>query len=355
MKGEIKIMDKILCLMYTGNYFFLTEKEIKKNLKAIQYILFPVRGIEVNAYIPIIIKPIEKIFRKILNFSKIDIMYSLCIVTSDPEFNYATKTDIQKQKVTLYSLVDLYNILNSLDRLDYVNSIANTEDCLLYSDYDIMDFQIYIYDDKGEIIYDKQVEKKVVEISNRAYIQILKELRDIYPIYAELGSHPWKREFRFVMDIKNKIWIDVSEVDMKSIHLDDKMIYGYSNYSTMSVIFLDKEAYADFIKMEAFGFDLIIDIDGIASNILYVAVSNEEAIHLVSYFSYVMKSIIRLCKNDSDQGRMDEGTTSISLHISVEAKDGSRMQKEIENFHSQKKMFEIVHSLMGVMRYVNSE
>lgn len=212
-------------------------KRVKnKILDKCEYLLVPIEEYDIGSFV--MLKP-NKYLSK-FEYAKVSFSSIITKEYQDIDFDHAKERNIYTLDTvskTLYSLVEFINYMHSLNKLVYINSLANAGEFeASVSSIKFSYFNIEIYD-KKDLIYSVKLEYPEYQNlypDNILYMPQIKKLYD--PIIQDEENGYTRKDY---IRIKNNKW------KFKSNFTDDG-IYGVSLFKTKSIYFTVPEVFQVF-------------------------------------------------------------------------------------------------------------
>lgn len=203
---------KKICLLNKDNTCKVISMNKHFDISDVKYVLIPLNGIDAH----ILVKPNEY-----MNFTKAIVCYEPEIVISNDFYDDVDETNYWLNKITIEitNIVDFYNFLHSINRIEYSNSFTNEYD--LYNEIEgnyisikSMDIKLFqnnllIY----ELHYTAKCRNDEFDISS---YKLLDELKPIYRLF--------KNKDNKYLSIKNNKWnlVDYPEENsLVGVYLDN--------------------------------------------------------------------------------------------------------------------------------------
>lgn len=296
-------MNKCLVLLKNGKYEFMSDDKIRKKLEDINIIMISTIGI--NSYIPV--KP-----NKYMKFVSGFITYRLEEFYTDTDFNYYNSIYHEHKTIEFTSLSELYTIISSIDRIDFINYIEMDNDSSLYGfGFDIGYIEVGLYDSNKDLTYYKEIKipnKNPSVTKNFKYYEIYDGLSDLFHTWCDKILPFRDYEGYIILDIMNKSYTYKNLPHGDSVFSIKDSIYmheiiGIFNNISNSVLFVDHDMCTlmkklDYIYLKIFAFDSNVKNRWEDISFPYYTFYESDMIALIVYIHYIVEGLIFLMTND---------------------------------------------------------
>lgn len=307
-----------LALMRDHSYRFMTDNDVKRDLNDIELLLVPIVGI--SSYIPV--QPNEY-----LSMSHGYISYKLSDVYIETETNYYGEMRYKTRTIEIHSLSELYTVMHSINRVDFINMIQMEQDQLYGFMFDIAMIEVTLFDEKNQLIYYKKAKGKLIKsdgvITSYRYEDLYGEFSEL-TYYIDMSVPFSELEDIIILDVEDKIWSTKrsSTVGLKVKELDfyHHEIRGYRSNLTSTYAFIDRERYDLYTKIENLSLYLKpIDIDDRDSVCYpYYVFWGEDIIIFVCFVHFIVDALLRLMTNQHDYLSKDKERSIIPIKLDIE-------------------------------------
>lgn len=313
-------MDKIFILYTNQKMKYATEKELKEELleryEKIELLLIPVIDYGIDGWIPIKPNPLLE------DIAHCTIIYRIIVRYLDYHENFFLKEKVKKMSKECSSIIELYNFLHGLDKMDYANSILSTNIEGAYDTFciDIDRFEIEILNKKYESIFRKKVRIDQVKDDGRWYSMIYRDLQELYNPLLPEGDISCSEIIQ--LDAEAMKWKRLSADDIRVIQ-EEPVHYtmiGIAGIDTGLIYFLNEERFVNFLYTEAAQLNVIANMNVPRKQFncitfTYTAAGVSSVLELISFLPYISYSILLVINTNLAQGSLN-----INRNVSISFK-----------------------------------